>query len=248
MVGMSRRGGWFLHSDPSTSRYVSAGGLQSARLTGLAWVALLAPAVLGGAWLFGRLGLSERLGGIVGGLLTWAAVLVVERSRGRRAVVPGYSSDVSTPRSTEERIAFARALFSATDADAWVATASADGKEHMVPLSVAWAGDTFVVVTPERTPTARNIRASRRARLGLGSTRDVVLVDVRLDAARTVANAPDHQLHAFATQAGWDPRTDDANGDVGYVVFDLAPVQVLVWRDEAEIPGRVVMRDGRWIT
>lgn len=247
MVGMSRRGGWFLHSDPSTSRYVSAGGLQSARLTGLAWVALLAPAVLGGAWLFGSLGLSERLGGIVGGLLTWAAALVVERSRGRRAVVPGYSPDVASQRSTEERIMYARALFTAADADAWVATASADGREHMVPLSVAWAGDTFVVVTPERTPTARNIRASGRARLGLGSTRDVVLVDVRLDAARTVANAPDHQLHAFATQAGWDPRAD-GDGDVGYVVLDLTPVQVLVWRDEAEIPGRVVMRDGRWIT
>jgi hypothetical protein len=129
-----------------------------------------------------------------------------------------------------------------------VATASADGKEHMVPLSVAWAGDTFVVVTPERTLTARNIRTSGSARLGLGSTRDVVLVDVRLDEARTVADAPDHQMQAFAAQAGWDPRTDDATGDVGYVAFGLAPVRVLVWRDEAEIPGRVVMRDGRWIT
>lgn len=248
MVTVSRWRGWFIHSDPSTRRYVEAGGLQTARMTGLAWVVLLAPAVLLGAWFFRSLDLPAQVGGIVGGLVMWSAVMAGERSGGRRAVLPGYSGDVSTPRSTEERIAFARALFTATDADAWVATASADGKEHMVPLSVAWAGDTFVVVTPERTPTARNIRASGRARLGLGSTRDVVLVDVRLDAARTVANAPDHQLHAFATQAGWDPRADDATGDVGYVVLDLTPVQVLVWRDEAEIPGRVVMRDGRWIT
>jgi hypothetical protein len=123
-----------------------------------------------------------------------------------------------------------------------VATASADGKEHMVPLSVAWAGDTFVMVTPDRTPTARNIRASGRARLGLGSTRDVVLADVRLAVARAVADTPDHLMQAFLAQAGWDPRGEDD----GYVVLELAPVRVLVWRDEAEIPGRVVMKDGRW--
>ena len=80
----------------------------------------------------------------------------------RRRVLSAARKDTSSsaaapvrrgPRSAEDRIAFARELFTAMEADAWVATASAQGKEHMVPLSVAWAGDTFVVVTPERTPT-----------------------------------------------------------------------------------------------
>ena len=72
----------------------------------------------------------------------------------------------SSPRSraqrrhdTEHRLAH--------DIDLWVATASADGAPHLVPLSFDWDGEALLVATPTGSPTGRNLAAGRGARLGL---------------------------------------------------------------------------------
>jgi hypothetical protein len=124
--------------------------------------------------------------------------------------------------------------------DVWVATASDDGAPHLVPLSLAWIEGRVVVAVPEPSVTARNLTASGTARLAVGPTRDVVMIDATLD--RVVAVADDDLGAAYATQADWDPRDD-----TGYVFLVLRPVRVQAWREADELAGRTLMRDGAWL-
>jgi hypothetical protein len=125
--------------------------------------------------------------------------------------------------------------------DVWVATASAAGAPYLVPLSLAWVGERVVIAIEESSVTARNLTATGAARLGVGPTRDVVMIDAVLEKAVDIA-ADDALGAAYAGQADWDPR-----GSTGYVFFVLRPVRVQAWREANEIAGRTLMRDGRWL-
>lgn len=145
------------------------------------------------------------------------------------------------PRDRGTRLADTLALLSSPAVDVWVATASADGDPHLVPLSLAWVDDRAVVAVEGSSLTARNLTATGRARLGVGPTRDVIMIDAELE--RTVAVAADERLGAaYADQADWDPRSSP-----GHVFLVLRPVRVQAWREANEIPGRTLMRDGRWL-
>jgi hypothetical protein len=130
----------------------------------------------------------------------------------------------------------------AHDEDAWVATASASGVPHLVPLSFVWDGERLIVATEARSVTARNVASSGRARVALGGTRDVVVIDVRVDVVGRTA-VENGSAQRFADRLGWDPRS---YGD-DWVYLLMRPRRVLVWRDVDEIDGRVVMRDGTWL-
>jgi hypothetical protein len=149
---------------------------------------------------------------------------------------------VTAPRDLATRLADTRALLATPAVDAWVATASTEGVPHLVPLSLAWVEERAVLAVAASSVTARNVRASRRARLGLGPTRDVVVLDAVLEEALDVATAG-ALGDAYAAQADWDPRGDD-----GYVYLVLRPTRVQAWREADEIPGRTLMRDGTWST
>jgi hypothetical protein len=145
------------------------------------------------------------------------------------------------PRDRTTRLTDTRALLSRAGVDVWVATASAAGVPHLVPLSLAWVDDRAVVAVEGSSLTARNQAATGRARLGVGPTRDVVLIDAVLE--RTVAVAADQHLGvAYADQADWDPRSSP-----GHVFLVLRPVRLQAWREANEISGRTLMRDGRWL-
>ena len=146
------------------------------------------------------------------------------------------------PRTSAQRRSDAEAQLSAPAADAWVATASPEGQEHLVPLSIGWDGERLVLATEDAAVTTRNLRSSGRGRLAVGATRDVVMIDAVLDAIVDVDAAPVAIAETFATQADWDPR-----GSAGYVFVVLLPRRVQVWREVDEIAGRTVMRDGTWI-
>ncbi len=147
------------------------------------------------------------------------------------------------PRSLEERTADARIVLSAVHTDVWVASASADGQAHLVPLSFAWNGiDVLLAVGPD-TVTMKNMRRGGRTRLGFGSTRDVVMVDATLVESVAVAEAPDDVAAGYARQADWDPR---ASGEP-FVYVRLRPERIQVWRESDEIAGRTVMRAGGWL-
>ncbi|MBX7548520.1 pyridoxamine 5'-phosphate oxidase family protein [Streptomyces sp. NPDC048665] len=130
------------------------------------------------------------------------------------------------------------------DVDAWVATAGPDaGAPHLVPLSFVWDGATLLLATPAESPTGRNLAATGRTRLGLGSTRDVVVIE---GTVQTVPpeDLPEEDAEVFAGKTGFDPRQLATR----YLYFKVLPRRVQAWREENEQEGRELMRDGAWLS
>ncbi len=151
------------------------------------------------------------------------------------------------PRSGAERKADTLARLHTKGIDVWVASASApergSAQAHLVPLSLAWIDERVVVAVESDSRTARNITEHGTARLGLGPTRDVVMIDAVLDRAIKLEDAPDALTEGYAGQADWDPRT--AGGQYLYLV--LRPERIQAWREANEIAGRTLMRAGSWV-
>jgi nitroimidazol reductase NimA-like FMN-containing flavoprotein (pyridoxamine 5'-phosphate oxidase superfamily) len=145
------------------------------------------------------------------------------------------------PRTTAERRRDVLAHLTG-DIDLWLATASADGEAHLVPLSFVWHGERIVMSTHRASRTAANLRDRPRARAALGGLRDVVLVTGPVRIADAAALA-DGATAAFAEHVGWDPAPDP-----DYLWLELAPRRILAWREENELAGRTVMRSGGWVT
>lgn len=144
-------------------------------------------------------------------------------------------------RTTAERIADARTKL-AGDADVWVATGDSTGVAHLVPLSLCWHEGEIVVATEARSRTARNAAVSGQARLALGTTRDVVSIEVTATVVARAAASP-ALVDAYSARTGWDPGSDGGE----WVFVRCRPVSVQVWRDVEEITGRTVMRQGAWL-
>ncbi|MGH3348983.1 MAG: pyridoxamine 5'-phosphate oxidase family protein [Nocardioides sp.] len=145
------------------------------------------------------------------------------------------------PRDAATRKADTVAMLSRPAIDVWVATASATGAPYLVPVSLAWVDERVVIAVDEKSVTGRNLTASGEARLAVGATRDVVMIDAVLE--RTVGVAADEPLGAaYAAQADWDPRRS-----AGYVFLVLWPVRLQAWREVNELAGRTLMRGGTWV-
>ncbi|GIH78994.1 pyridoxamine 5'-phosphate oxidase family protein [Planobispora longispora] len=145
------------------------------------------------------------------------------------------------PRSGDERRrdTLARLVH---DVDVWVASADDDGNPYLVPLSFLWDDGALIVSTSLATPTGRNLSSNGRVRIGLGVTRDVVMID---GAAETIPSdrMPQELADAFAEKTGFDPRK---SGD-DYLYFRIVPTGVQAWREVNELKGRNLMRDGNWL-
>ncbi|NUW33198.1 pyridoxamine 5'-phosphate oxidase family protein [Nonomuraea sp. SMC257] len=128
------------------------------------------------------------------------------------------------------------------DVDAWVATADpGTGEPYMVPLSFLWDGHTLLLATAAASPTAANLQANGKARLGLGLTRDVVLIEGTVQTLR-IAEISTEIGDAFAAKTGFDPRALRSP----YLYFRVRPVLIQAWREVNELDGRDLMTDGRW--
>ncbi|MFK0256254.1 pyridoxamine 5'-phosphate oxidase family protein [Streptomyces sp. NPDC090445] len=128
------------------------------------------------------------------------------------------------------------------DIDVWVASASADGAPHLVPLSFDWDGEALLAATPAESPTGRNLAATRTARLALGHTRDVAMIEGGVEVLDIDA-LPPQRGDRFATRTGFDPRALTTP----YRWFRITPHRIQAWREENELAGRELMRDGRWL-
>ena len=128
------------------------------------------------------------------------------------------------------------------DIDVWVATASADGKPYLVPLSFDWDGAAVLVATPTNSPTGKNLARSGAARLALGPTRDVTMIEADVEVTE-IDQLPEEQGDRFAARSGFDPRGLNSS----YRWFRLTPRRVQAWREVDELPERELMRDGRWL-
>lgn len=150
---------------------------------------------------------------------------------------------MADPRSAEQRMLDALALLRTKEVDGWVATSSSSGIAHLVPLSIAWDGECVLVATEPSPVTTKNLQAGGRARIALGSTRDVVMIDAELESVEPAISVDTEQVRCYIAQAGWDPR--DAGAE--FVMLRLRPSRMQAWREANEIADRTLMRDGAWL-
>jgi hypothetical protein len=127
------------------------------------------------------------------------------------------------------------------DVDLWVASADELGNAYLVPLSYYWDGTTLTIATPRASRTATNLVRAGWARVALGPTRDVVIVEGPVEAIPIGTDAELEEAHARAT--GFDPRTlaDE------YVYLGITPHSIQAWREANELQGRQLMRGGVWL-
>jgi hypothetical protein len=148
--------------------------------------------------------------------------------------VGGVRSRAERRRDTEHRLAH--------DVDLWVASASPDGTPYLVPLSFDWDGEAVLVATPTNSPTGSNLATTRTARLGLGETRDVTMIDGEVEVLEIGELAQDLG-DRFTARAGFDPRALTTS----YRWFRIFPRRIQAWREVDELSERELMRDGRWL-
>src|ERR1700722_10525341 len=146
-------------------------------------------------------------------------------------------------RTPEKRKADALLKLEAVESNVWVASASLTGDVHLVPVTHTWNGSQIVLATGPRSRTVSNMTTNPRARLALGESRDVVMIDAVLVEAIPASEVQPTLAEGYAAQAGWDPRTDPGN----YVYLVLGPERIQVWREGEDTAGRTVMRSGEWV-
>ncbi|AZM57043.1 pyridoxamine 5'-phosphate oxidase [Streptomyces sp. WAC 01529] len=130
----------------------------------------------------------------------------------------------------------------ARERDIWVSTAHPDHGPHQVPLWFLWDGQAVWMCTGANSATARNAREEPRVRLALPDTADVVLLKGEAECF-PAQEVPTEAADAFTAKFGWDPR----EGEGPFTYLRVAPKTVLAWRDEPELRGRVIMREGAWL-
>lgn len=125
-----------------------------------------------------------------------------------------------------------------TERHLWLASAST-GRPHLIPIAYAWDGTRLVVLTRRATRTVRNLRRTGRARVAIGTTRDVVLIDAAVTLSEPAQAGP--ELSELLARLPLDPARVP-----GAIVVHLAPQRIQTWRGLAEMAGRIVLDDGVW--
>lgn len=128
------------------------------------------------------------------------------------------------------------------DANVWIATASADGRPHLVPLSLAWDGERILVATPSATPTARNAAATGMCKASLDSADDVVLIDADVEVIDFASVDPETATR-YVERVGWNPADEPG----AWSLLIVTPRTVRAWNGVGETVGRTIMRHGRWV-
>lgn len=127
------------------------------------------------------------------------------------------------------------------DVDLWAASADEAGNAYLVPLSYYWDDSTLTIATPRASRTATNLVRAGWARVALGPTRDVVIIEGPVEAITIGTDARLEEAHAQAT--GFDPRTLAEE----YVYLRITPQSIQAWREANELVGRQLMRRGEWL-
>ena len=153
------------------------------------------------------------------------------------------STDLAAPAArTPEQRRRDTELHLERDVDCWVASASTDGTPFLIPLSFDWDGQALLLATLAASPTGMNLRESKQLRIGLGDTRDVIMIDGSVDVLPIHA-LPTTVGNHFAARSGFDPRALGSR----YCWFRVTPQRIQAWREENELRGRELMRDGNWL-
>lgn len=143
-------------------------------------------------------------------------------------------------RSVLQRKADVRATLE-QNGHAWLATA-AGSVPYVIVVQAVWDGESILVTTRESSRTARNLEQSRVARLALGDADDAIVIEATLLHALPAVDATPPRT-AFERAAGWDPGAQGPD----WRMFVLRPTRIQAYRGYAEIEGRDVMKNGRWL-
>lgn len=92
------------------------------------------------------------------------------------------------------------------------------------------------------SPTSRNLQATGKVRLGIGPTRDLVLIE-GTTRALAATEIPDEVGDAFAAKTGFDPRALTTS----YIYFRIHPQRLQAWREDNELRDRDLMHGGVWV-
>ncbi|WP_233521982.1 pyridoxamine 5'-phosphate oxidase family protein [Streptomyces triticagri] len=130
----------------------------------------------------------------------------------------------------------------ATERDIWLATSHPEHGPHQAPFWFSWDGRAVWVCTGAASATVRNVREERRVHLSLPDTADVVMLQGEADCYAD-QDVPEEAADRFTAKFGWDPRREEGS----FVYIRITPAVIRAWRDEPELRGRVIMRDGTWL-
>lgn len=122
----------------------------------------------------------------------------------------------------------------------WLSTAGHSGP-HLIPVAFVADDHGIVTATAEASTTVRNLAETRRARVAIGSTSDVVMLDTVLEDLVPVPEVDPDLADRYAA-VSHDPRQMP-----GYLYLRLLPQRIQVWNGFHEFTGRTVMLDGAWL-
>lgn len=145
---------------------------------------------------------------------------------------------MAEPRTLQQRITDTRAQL-ADAIDAWVASTSSE-RPWLAPLSTLWHDEHLIMATDASSPTIRNAQEIPRLRIGLGGTRDVVIVEGDAFISPS-SELTDEELRLYDAKHHSDPRTWADS------IIRLRPHKIMAWREENELQGRVIMKNGAWL-
>lgn len=146
-------------------------------------------------------------------------------------------SDQPQPRSLATRASDARERLQ-TATQMWLATGGST--PHLIPVAVVFDEGNLVTATFERSKTVANLRSAPRARLALGTTADVVMVD----ASAEFVPVP---LLDTATGDRFALISHDPRAMPGFTYLRFTPERIQAWNGFHEFGGRTVMREGAWL-
>lgn len=141
------------------------------------------------------------------------------------------------PRGLEQRRADALERLG-TGRQMWLATAG-EGP-HLIPVAYIWNTNALTTATFERSRTVANLRTIPRARVAIGDTADLIMVDAA--ASLVPVDAIDPAAADGYAQVSHDPRTMP-----GFIYIQLVPQRIQVWNGFHEFTERTVMAEGRWL-
>jgi hypothetical protein len=150
-------------------------------------------------------------------------------------------TSIPVPRSLAKRRSYARKRLE-SGFQMWLATGSDGHGAHLIPVAYVWDGSVLYTATFASSRTVANIRAHPQARVALGDTADVVMIDT----SASLLGVPD--IGADIAEHYGNVSTDPRNHPEGtFVYLRLQPRRIQVWNGFHEFAGRTVMSDGRWV-
>jgi hypothetical protein len=148
---------------------------------------------------------------------------------------------IPVPRNLADRQTYARNRLE-SGFQLWLATGSDGRGAHLIPVAYVWDGSALTTATFTNSSTVANLTAHPRARVALGDTADVVMIDTV--ASLIAVPDLDADLAEHFAKVSTDPRSQP-QGLFSYLC--LQPRRIQVWNGLHEFAGRTVMVRGRWL-